>query len=88
MPYSKILFLLNLFHTATSMISQTHELPFRTCLTFGKSYYRTFDGLEYQYDGECTYTLAENPLQGWHVENSMTHCETVTTCAKVRISSQ
>ncbi|KAH3783364.1 hypothetical protein DPMN_161301 [Dreissena polymorpha] len=63
---------------------QTTNLPFRTCLNFGRSFYRMFDGLEFQFAGTCTYTLAESVLQGWHVEVTLKNCDYWTTCRKVR----
>ncbi|KAH3832339.1 hypothetical protein DPMN_105624 [Dreissena polymorpha] len=58
---------------------QTTNLPFRTCLNFGRSFYRMFDGLEFQFAGTCTYTLAESVLQGWHVETYTDSGDTVET---------
>jgi len=45
-----------------------------------------FDGLEYQFAGTCTYTLAENTEQGWHVEMTVKNCDYWTTCRKVGLS--
>ena len=44
-----------------------------------------FDGLEYQFAGTCTYTLAENLERGWHVEMSVINCDHWSTCKKVKI---
>ena len=64
-----------------------NDLPFRTCLNFGRSFFRMFDGLEYQFAGMCTYTLAENILEGWHVEMTVKNCDYWTTCRKVGLFS-
>ncbi|XP_052224799.1 SCO-spondin-like [Dreissena polymorpha] len=68
---------------APAVIMQTTNLPFRTCLNFGRSFYRMFDGLEFQFAGTCTYTLAESVLQGWHVEVTLKNCDYWTTCRKL-----
>ncbi|KAK3588898.1 hypothetical protein CHS0354_007047 [Potamilus streckersoni] len=69
-----------------SVIIQENELPFRTCLNFGRSFYRMFDGLEYQFSGACTYTLATD-FNNWNIEVTPVHCDYWTTCRKrVKIS--
>lgn len=67
----------------TSLVVQTNELAFKTCLNFGPSYYRTFDGLEYEYGGMCTYTLLKDIDKGWKVELTPKNCAKVSECTKV-----
>ena len=67
----------------TSVVVQTNELPFKTCLNFGPSYYRTFDGLEYEFGGMCTYTLLKDTDKGWKVELTPKNCARVSECTKV-----
>lgn len=67
----------------TSVVVQTNELAFKTCLNFGPSYYRTFDGLEYEYGGMCTYTLLKDIDKGWKVELTPKNCAKVSECTKV-----
>ncbi|XP_069118748.1 SCO-spondin-like [Argopecten irradians] len=51
-------------------------LTYGTCLAFGKSYYRTFDGVEYMFEGECRYVLAK----GTHWSISIQSVECVSAC--------
>ncbi|XP_061179518.1 hemocytin-like [Saccostrea echinata] len=68
--------------TDTSVIVQTNELPFQTCLNFGPSYYRTFDGLEYEFGGMCTYTMLKDADKGWNVEVTPKNCARISECTK------
>ncbi|XP_052794204.1 uncharacterized protein LOC128227575 [Mya arenaria] len=58
------------------------SVDFSTCLNFGLAYFRTFDGLEYEFMGRCTYILAENKQKAWHVEVTPVNCDTFATCTK------
>jgi len=71
------------FVSEPTVVMQTNDQPFRTCLNFGRSFYRTFDGLEFQFAGTCTYTLAENTDEAWHVEMTVKNCNYWSTCKKV-----
>jgi hypothetical protein len=39
------------------VIPNDGSLPFRTCFMYGPFYYRTMDGLEFLFPGQCTYIL-------------------------------
>ncbi|XP_074662936.1 SCO-spondin-like [Tubulanus polymorphus] len=45
--------------STTSVVEKKHDLNFATCLSYGRSNYRTFDGWEYQYGGMCAYTMVK-----------------------------
>ncbi|KAK3108443.1 hypothetical protein FSP39_008068, partial [Pinctada imbricata] len=66
----------------TSVVVQTNHQDFRTCMMFGRSYYRSFDGLEYNFPGLCTYTAIKEPSLGWNVEIQMKNCSLFSNCRK------
>ncbi|XP_021363866.1 SCO-spondin-like [Mizuhopecten yessoensis] len=62
------------------LINQNTTLNYRTCLAFGKSYFRTFDGLEYLFEGECKYVLAQG--QDWSIIIEPFECTSACDCYK------
>lgn len=65
-----------------------NELVFKMCLNFGFSYYRIFDGLEYEYGGMCIYILLKDIDKGWKVEFILKNCVKVSECIKVWLGLQ
>lgn len=53
-----------------------------TCVGTGPNYYRTFDGLEYTFDGRCEYTAYMDPIRSVNVR--MVDCNTFSLCKKAR----
>ncbi|XP_060080481.1 mucin-2-like [Ylistrum balloti] len=64
------------------VVEQTKDVGFRTCLNCGISYYRTFDGREYQFPGNCKYTLAADIQGKWQVDVEPINCDNFETCRK------
>ncbi|XP_033761285.1 SCO-spondin-like isoform X2 [Pecten maximus] len=62
-------------------INQSHDPGFRSCLSYGGVYYRTFDGKQYNFGGKCKYILARASEQ-WQVVMHQINCETPTGCKK------
>ncbi|XP_069118777.1 SCO-spondin-like [Argopecten irradians] len=65
-----------------SVINQDIDLGYRTCLSFGRSHYRTYDGREYKFPGNCKYVLSADYAGQWEVNVEMVNCETLQTCRK------
>lgn len=71
------------YFIVVNVIRKDVNLGFSTCLNFGNNYWRTFDGVEYEYNGLCKYVLAKSPTHMWHVNVKMVDCELFSTCRKV-----
>jgi len=56
---------------ATDPLTPVHSY----CVNFGRGLYRTFDGYEYNYAGECSYTMAEDANNLWSVRLTMVNCD-------------
>ncbi|XP_069114254.1 mucin-2-like [Argopecten irradians] len=61
-------------------LNSSSTLSYGTCLAFGKSYYRTFDSLEYMFEGTCKYTLAQG--RQWSIQIQSFECESACDCFK------
>ncbi|XP_077978947.1 mucin-2-like [Glandiceps talaboti] len=57
-------------------------LPFSTCVCWGKGHFRTFDGRRYQFEGTCTYSMAEDVDGTWGVRIRNINCDVPETCHK------
>lgn len=68
-----------------TITSQSHELPFASCVSFGPNYYRTLDGMAYFFDGKCTYLALTDELSTFSVELKPVGCESYSTCRKVPV---
>ena len=64
-----------------SVVENPGGLPFRTCMSHGPNYYRTFDGLEFQYRGRCSYLMYSDTIMSMTVE--MIDCDSFVLCEKV-----
>lgn len=64
-----------------TVIANPGNLTYRTCMSGGSNYYRTFDGLEYFFQGRCTYTLFTDSVISVTVK--LISCESCTLCQKV-----
>ena len=65
-----------------NIVQQNSKLPFATCRNFGPYSFRTFDGLLYDFAGNCKYTMAMNGRQ-WNIDIAMHNCNKLETCRKV-----
>ena len=59
---------------------------YRTCAGIGPRYWRTFDGLEFTFEGQCTYTLFDNGIV--EISVGMADCTSHHTCLKVSSSNE
>lgn len=57
-----------------------------TCLGWGTNYYRTFDGLEFHFQGLCSYEVYSDFTGQQYVIVSNTGCNLYTTCKKVGLT--
>ena len=64
-----------------AVIPSDLNCPYRTCLSYGPNYYRTFDSLEFLFAGRCSYTMFDDGVRS--VVVSMDQCYWYTTCKKV-----
>ncbi|CAI9742242.1 SCO-spondin-like [Octopus vulgaris] len=67
--------------TAKDVVKKAHALPFATCRNFGPYSYRTFDGVLYDFSGNCKYTLAVKPGL-WSIDLTIQNCSRLETCKK------
>ena len=72
-----------------SVIHQTNDIDFRTCSSFGR-FFRTFDGLQFPFNGMCQYVVYESmdvphPV---YVVVTYENCHLYKTCAKVKLQHQ
>ncbi|GAB1608767.1 hypothetical protein Ahia01_001161100 [Argonauta hians] len=68
-------------NTNKDVVKKQHDLPFATCRNFGPYSYRTFDGLLYDFSGNCKYTLAVKPGT-WSIDITIQNCSRLHTCRK------
>ena len=68
---------------AAKVIHQIADIGISTCLHFGTNYWRTFDGLQYQFNGQCKYVMAQSKQRGWYVNIRMVNCHNFRSCRKV-----
>ena len=64
-----------------SVVKNPGHLTYFTCMSYGPYYYRTFDGLEYQFGGRCKYTAFTDGIRT--VEVGMNNCLNYGSCTKV-----
>jgi hypothetical protein len=57
---------------------------YKTCVGIGPNYYRTFDGLEFIFNGHCTYTLFNDGVVTVLVD--LADCTLFSKCVKVGTS--
>lgn len=81
--YSVYFYIYSGYNVPISFISQVYDIGFRTCLSFGRYYFRTFDGREYNYAGQCKFILAQDYTAQWQVYMTPINCEAPETCRKV-----
>ena len=58
-------------------------------MNYGKDVYRTFDGHEYTFSGQCKYLLAKDAKNNWEVYVTMVGCaanKRFDQCQKVKVS--
>ena len=66
-----------------TVVENNGALPFRTCMSYGPNYYRTFDGLEFLFRGRCAYTVFSDGVISVTVE--LINCHSYHHCEKVSI---
>ena len=69
------------FLSSLTVVQNDDSLTFRTCMSHGPNFYRTFDGLAYLYGGRCTYTAFNDGTRSLSVQ--MVDCHRYSTCSKV-----
>ncbi|XP_063716118.1 SCO-spondin-like [Symsagittifera roscoffensis] len=62
------------------------ERRFASCVAYSTSHYRTFDGLFYTFEGQCTYSLLTTPGLAIEIDNSQ--CDEQNCNRKVYITLQ
>ncbi|XP_021344641.1 mucin-2-like, partial [Mizuhopecten yessoensis] len=70
------------FKSPISVIGQDHDVGFRTCVSFGRYFFRTFDGREYNFAGTCKYVLSADYAGQWQVYLEPIGCDSLDTCTK------
>ena len=63
------------------VIRQRDDLGFKTCMSFGRAEFRTFDGLQYHFGGPCTYLAFSDVNHMFYVTHH--NCHLHSTCHKV-----
>ena len=56
---------------------------YATCLSWSSDHFRTFDGMDFSFEGACTYTLAAGTDGTWDATLKRDNCDTLDTCYKV-----
>lgn len=69
--------------TKPSFITQRKDLGFHTCMSYGTRVYRSFDGMEYIFDGGCEYTLMYDGIKT--VNLKMYDCTDFSNCKKTLV---
>ncbi|XP_071803714.1 SCO-spondin-like [Asterias amurensis] len=55
---------------------------YATCLSWSRDHFRTFDGMDFSFEGACTYTLAAGTDGTWDATLKRDNCDTLDTCYK------
>lgn len=71
--------------SVAGVVHQEEDIGLSTCLHFGNNYWRTFDGLQWQFHGQCKYVMAESASRLWHINIKMVDCRTFSACRKVLV---
>ncbi|KAL3832528.1 hypothetical protein ACJMK2_024162 [Sinanodonta woodiana] len=70
-----------------SKVTMDARLPYRTCMSYGPSYYSTFDGLQYRFNGKCQYNMVSAINGDWSIQMQVKNCDKYSTCTKRLIFS-
>jgi len=60
--------------------SKNNDLTFRTCVLWGLNHFRTFDGTQFEFGGECVNKLASGKT--WQINYQSLNCDNFSTCKK------
>ncbi|XP_074662929.1 mucin-2-like [Tubulanus polymorphus] len=66
----------------TGVIEKIKKLNFATCASYGKTNYRSFDGLTYQFGGNCKYTMVAPPNDLWYCKMRLKDAEHASRLTK------
>ncbi|CAH1263783.1 MUC5AC [Branchiostoma lanceolatum] len=55
---------------------------YATCLTWGRFHYRTFDGRQYSFHGDGSFSLSQSVDGTWYIHAKNVDCDSCDTCHK------
>ncbi|KAK3603587.1 hypothetical protein CHS0354_017302 [Potamilus streckersoni] len=65
-----------------SKVTMDVRSPYRTCMNYGPSYFSTFDGLQYRFNGKCQYNMVSAINGDWSIQMQVKNCDKYSTCKK------
>jgi len=68
------------FTASLSEINST-SISEATCLLWGRDHFETFDGVQFEFGGNCIYKLASG--NSWQINFQPVNCDLLETCTKV-----